>query len=259
MHATRRGLLLALALSLPGAARAADFHVDPVRGADDADGSAAHPWRTLQVVVDEKVDTWEWQELPWDSPSNTKVRRHAGGAPVAPGDTVWLHGGAYAPLVIQGAYNTGDVTLAAAPGEVPRLPSVRVRASERWVLRGLSVSPWHGTPADQRAIVSVEDHDGQGPSSDVVLDRLEVFTVPDERLWTSAAAWDAGAWDGIAADSARVTVTNCALRNVAFGIRMSGPDGRVARCTVDGFWGTGCAASGTAGCSSTTSSRTPGR
>jgi hypothetical protein len=237
----RGALLCSLLLLLlrPLAAGAADFHVDPVRGSDDGDGSAARPWKAIQRVVDEKVDTWRWDSLPYDPASSTLVRAHPGGAPVQPGDTVWLHEGLHAPLVVQGAYNSANVTLAAAPGEVPRLPSVRVRASRRWVLRGLSVSPWHGTPNDQGAIVSVEDHSWHGPASDVVVDGLEVFTVPDERLWRTAADWDARAWDGIVADGDRVTVRNCSVRNVAFGIAMSGRGSRVERCTVDGFWGDG--------------------
>jgi hypothetical protein len=235
----RRWLLGTLLLSLPPAAGAGDFHVDPIHGSDDTDGSAARPWRTLQTVVDEKVDTWRWQSLPYDPSSSTLVRTHPEGVPVQPGDTVWLHEGLYAPLVIQGAYNAGDVTLAAAPGEVPRFPSVRVLAAQRWVLRGFSVSPWHGTPDDQGAIVTVEDHGWQGPSADVVVDRFEVFTVPDERLWTRAADWDTKAWNGITADGDRVTVRSCSVRNVAFGISMSGRGSRVEHCTVDGFWGDG--------------------
>jgi len=114
-----------------------------------------------------------------------------------------------------------------------------VLAAQRWVLRGLSVSPWHGTPADQGAIVSIEDHSWHGPSADVVVDGCEVFTVPDERLWRTGADWDAKAWDGIVADGDRVTVRNSSVRNVAFGIAMSGRGSRVERCTVDGFWGDG--------------------
>ena len=123
---------------------------------------------------------------------------------------------------------------------MPRFPSVRVLAAERWVLRGFSVSPWHGTPDDQAAaIVSVEDHSWHGPSADVLIDRFEVFTVPDERLWGSASDWDRRAWDGIVSDSDRVTVRSSSVRNVAFGIAMSGRGSRVERCTVDGFWGDG--------------------
>jgi hypothetical protein len=232
-------ILLPLLLVLPPPARATDFWVDPVAGADDGDGSAAHPWRTLQAVIDEKVDTWRWQPLPYTAGTSTLVRRHAAGAPVQPGDTIWLRGGLHGPLFIQGAYNAADVTIAAASGEIPRLPTVRISAAEHWVVRGLSVSPWHGTPNDQGAIVVVEDHGYHGPSSDVVLDGLEVFTVPDERLWRTSGDWDAKAWNGITVGADAVTVRGCSVRNVAFGIQMSGAGDRVEHCTVDGFWGDG--------------------
>jgi hypothetical protein len=224
------------ALAAATAARAADFYVDPVAGADRGDGSSARPWRSLQAVIDQQVETRNWASLPWTG--QALVASHPG-APVKAGDTIWLRSGDHGALEIVGAYNAAPVTVAAEPGATPRLTGLRIRSAARWVVRGLSVSPWYGTPPAFRAIATVEDHDWTGPVSDVVLDGLEIFTVPDEAAWATAADWDAGSWDGVLADGDRAVVRNCRVRNVNYGIAVTGVGSRVEHNLVDGFCGDG--------------------
>jgi len=233
----RASLLCALAILAAAApARAAEFHVDPAQGSDAGDGSSARPWRSLQWVVDNRLETRDWASLPWSGKALAPVNP---GAPVKAGDTIWLRSGNHGALAIVGAYNTAPVTIAAEAGAAPRFSGVLVRSASQWVLRGLWVSPSHGAPPAIRAIVSVEDHDWTGPVSDVVLDGLEVYTVPDEHAWATPADWDAGAWDGVLADGDRVVVRGCAVRNVSYGIAVTGQGARVEHNLVDGFSGDG--------------------
>src|SRR5512137_2012537 len=229
-------LLTCVVIGSAAPARGADFHVDPTGGSDTGDGSAARPWRSLQAVVDRQVETRNWESLPYTGRS--LVTRNAG-APVKAGDTIWLRSGDHGALAILGAYNATPVTVAAEAGATPRFTSVVVRSAQNWVLRGFSVSPTHGTASAAGTLVVVENHGWSGPASDVVIDGFDVFTVPDERVWATAADWDARSASGVTATGDRVTVRNCRVRNVNYGIAVTGRGSRVEHNSVDGFCGDG--------------------
>jgi hypothetical protein len=57
---TRASILLLYAAF---GANANDFYIDPVDGSDAGDGSAAHPWRSLEAVFDAGlVETRDWPD-----------------------------------------------------------------------------------------------------------------------------------------------------------------------------------------------------
>ncbi len=97
---------------------ATDFHVDPVNGSPQGDGSAASPWRDLQDVLDNRVATQTWSgPLPY-AEGMTLVDKNPG-APVKAGDRILLHDGDHGAIQIQAAYNQDWITVAAAPGASP--------------------------------------------------------------------------------------------------------------------------------------------
>lgn len=223
-------------LAVAPPALGADFHVDPVGGSDSGDGSAARPWRSLQSVVERQVETRNWESLPYEGKGLVPVNA---GAPVKGGDTIWLGSGDHGALTILGAYNATPVTVSAAPGATPRFTSVLVRSAQHWILRGFSVSPSHGASPGTGTIVVVENHGWSGPASDVVIDGFEIFTVPDERVWATPADWDAHSASAVTATGDRVTVRNCWIRNVNYGIAVTGRGSRVEHNAIDGFCGDG--------------------
>lgn len=228
-----RPYVLALLLFLAPPVRGADFYVDPVNGSAAGDGSAARPWRTLQEVIEgNRVETRNWESLPY-RPGLSLVTVNAG-APVKAGDTLWLRSGYHGAVVIQSAYNASAITVAAQPGHVPRLKSLLVQAAQSWVFRGLSISPSHAPPLAQITIVTVRDHGWFGPAWDVQIDDCDVFTVADASSW-SATDWVNVASSGVSVDAARVTVNGSRVRNVRFGISVSGTDARIQRNVVDNF------------------------
>ncbi len=233
----RSTLSPAVTISVVAAARRTQHHVDPIAGADDGDGSAARPWRSLQTVVDTQVETRNWDTLPYTEDRNLVVVRP--GAPVRAGDTIWLHDGNHGSLVIRSAYNTTPITIAAAPDATPRLTKVQVQSAAHWVLRGLSVSPSYATTYAVGTIASVENHNWRGPAADIELDGLEVFSVPDESAWATAADWDTLACNGIGSGGARVRIRNCRVHLVDFAISTNGPAAMVDHNTIDGFAGDG--------------------
>jgi hypothetical protein len=225
------GLLLLLSLAAP--TQAADFFIDPVGGSDSGNGSAGNPWRTLQAVIAANlIETRNWSTLPYQ-PGATLVTVNAG-APVKAGDTLWLRTGYHGAVTIQGAYNAAPITIASQAGHVPRLRSLLVQAAQNWVLRGLSISPSHAPPLSPITIVNLRDHSFFGPAWDVVLEGSDVFTVNDASAWT-ANDWVNVASSGVGVGGTRITVRNSRVRNVRFGISVSGPEARIQGNLVDGF------------------------
>jgi parallel beta-helix repeat protein len=161
------------------------------------------------------------------------------GAPVKAGDTIWLRSGYYGALTLQGAYNTAPLTISAESGSDPRFSNVRVSSAQNWILCGFTVSPSFAPTYSSATIVTLENHNWTGPTYDVVIDSFQIFSVPDESVWTSASDWDTLAASGIYAPASRIAVHGCHVRNVNFGIDMVGQGSRVENCTVDGFCGDG--------------------
>jgi len=224
--------VLGLLLLVAPFAGAADFYVDPVSGSDSGSGSSASPWRTLQTVLDTRVETRNWASLPYQ-PGATLVPVNPG-APVKPGDNLWLRSGYHGAVTLQSAYNAAPITIAAQPGHVPRLRSLLVQAAQHWILRGLSISPSHAPPLAPITMVQVRDHSFFGPAWDVTVEDCDVFTVDDASSWT-ATQWVSTASSGVSVGADRVTVRGCRLRNVRFGISVDGAEALIQGNVIDGF------------------------
>jgi hypothetical protein len=218
-------------------AHAADFYVDPQSGSTSGNGSAAQPWRTLQEVLEANlVETRNWDQLPYDSSSQLVVKN--AGAPIEAGDTIWLRSGYHGEVVIVSAYNASTITIAAESGHTPRLKSLNVRSASNWTIRGLSISPEHAPSYDPAQMVFIESHGYSGPSHDVVVEGCELYSVDD------ASGWSSDDWNSLSCNAIRVTGDDCTIRgntirNVNFGISVSGEGALVERNVVDGFAGDG--------------------
>jgi len=224
---------IVLLLVVARAAMANEFYIDPDHGSDAGDGSAAHPWRALQSVFDDGlIETRDWPSYPY-VPGMQLVPVNPG-APVRAGDTLWLRSGYHGDLVIADAYNTAPITIAAQPGQSPRIRSLLVRSAQNWILRGLTVSPSYAAANQAVTMLSVENHGWTGPSFDVEVDHCTLFSVADASAW-GADEWINLASDGIYVGGDRVDVHDCSVRNVRFGIGVDGGDARIRRNVVDGF------------------------
>lgn len=227
-------LLLLLLLCLAPPVGAADFYIDPINGSDSGNGSPTNPWRTLQAVIEANlIETRKWESLPYQPGLNLITINP--GAPVKAGDTLWLRTGYHGVVTIQSAYNLLPITIAAQPGHVPRLRSLLVQAAQNWVLRGLSISPSHAPPLTPPiTVLNVRNHGWFGPAWDIRVEGCDVFTVNDASSWT-ASDWVNLASSGASVGADRVTVYGNRVRNVRFGISVSGDDARIQRNLVDGF------------------------
>lgn len=214
-------------------AHATDFYIDPQNGDPAGDGSASKPWRTLQEVVEASlIETRHWSMLPYQDGAVLQVVN--AGAPIKAGDTIWLRSGFHGDILIRGAYNEKTITIGAETGHTPKLGHVTLSAAGQWTLRGLSLSPSHAPMYMGGTIVDIENHGYHGPSWDIVVEDCDLFSVDDASKWT-AMDWVNVAASAIGVDGARVTIQKNRIRNVRFGISVTGEDAFIAHNTIDGF------------------------
>lgn len=153
------------------------FHVDPIRGRTDGNGSAARPWRSLQSLVDRgligetRVRATRLDRILVKIPGGWLIpRRYANSrAVVRGGDTLLLHSGNYGAIVLNGLGNRRFLTIAAAPGAHPVLTSLRLDGASHFHIRDFAVTAY-----GPFKLVAAQLLAGIVPPDNIVLDRLEV-------------------------------------------------------------------------------------
>ena len=182
------------------------WYVDPVNGktaAAGGDGSQAHPWSSLDAVLSGKwvVNGFSLpgykrpllSSIPYLHVVNGKrviAADQTGGPPAQPGDTILLMNGDYGDVGI-GVYNTpmpnsDFVTVKAAPGQTPLFSTLYIRSTNKWVFNGIKVQSLWGTNNNKLALVTVTDQGAAFPTSDIILENMQLSTVDDGTSWTKA-------------------------------------------------------------------------
>ncbi len=213
------------------------FYLDPVNGNMSNDGSEAHPWRTLQELVDgNMISTRAYANLPYNG-NNALVEKNAN-APVKAGDTLVLLSGFHGRFYLRGAYNEYPITIRAAVGHRPLLSRIVVSAGSNWHFEGLVVSPSAAPTYTADTLVRIESHGWHGPSSRVVVENCELYSVGDVSGW-SETDWNTLACSAISVSGDCTTIRDNQCRNVNFGITIGGNNCRVSGNTVENFAGDG--------------------
>jgi hypothetical protein len=208
-----------LAAGLGGGARAAEVYpgcaqpgptgkvwwVDPVNGkspAEGGDGSQAHPWNSLNAVISTQ---WWLSGAPKASGytrpllssilylhavdgKRALVADETGAPPVKPGDTIKLMSGDYGDLVV-GIFNSQTpnsdfVTVEAAPGQTPLFSTLYIRSTNKWVFKGVKVMSLFGTNNNKQGLVTVTDQGASLPTSDIILESMQISTADSTDGWT---------------------------------------------------------------------------
>jgi len=230
------GVVMCCALA-PTEARADAFYVDPENGSMSNDGSATHPWRTLEEVLAQGlVSTRHWDDLPYDD-SDVLVPVNSS-APIRAGDTIWLRSGYHGAPVIQGAYNETPITIAAEEGQLPTVARIQFIAASGWVVRGLSISPSHAPSYSADTLVVIEKSGYQGPSWEITIEDCQLFSVTDSSAWT-VGDWNNLPPNGVSVGGDRIVVRGNHLLNVDFGISVTGEDAVIENNVVENFSGDG--------------------
>ena len=201
-----------LAAALGGGARAAEvypgcaqpgptgkvWYVDPLNGKTPAaggNGSKAAPWDSLQGVLLFKFPPGYTRPLLSSVPyfhvvegKRVYVADQLGSPPVQPGDTIELMSGNYGDIVIgdylQQVVNPSFVTVEAAPGQAPVFSTLYIRSTTKWVFKGIKVQSLFGTNNNKQALVTVTDQGAALPTSDIILESMQVSSADDTDGWT---------------------------------------------------------------------------
>ncbi|MDA3863428.1 MAG: right-handed parallel beta-helix repeat-containing protein, partial [Deltaproteobacteria bacterium] len=212
------------------------FYVDPVNGSNDGDGSLENPWKDLQEVINTKVATLKYEELPWtESGELVSVNSEQ---PVKGGDEIVLRDGYYGALLISESFNERYITIRAMEDETPLFSEVEVHSAAKWVLRGLNIDGSKQEEPGSSTLLSIKYHNYFGPVSRILVDNCRLFSTPDISAWT-AADWNQLSCNGIEIRGSHVQVQNNLLRNVNFGITVNGSNVTVKDNTIENFSGDG--------------------
>lgn len=189
------------------------FYIDPASGSSSGDGSASRPWRTLQEVASAGL-------------LSSVVRG---------GDTVYLRNGNHGTVNISGVRPASFISIEAESGHKPRVNSVAFANSSRLIFEGVTV-----TQRAKGAMVGVD-----ASSNNIIVSRNEIYTAASTAGWTAAdwsalgSRFDANSNMAVHTSGSCVTVVANSVRNVYFGIIVSGPDSIADGNTIQGFAGDG--------------------
>ncbi len=179
-------------LTLTSAAMAATYIVDPRVGSTTGDGSAEHPWGTLESVMNMKR---AWQA----------------------GDVLMLRTGQHGRPIVRGSIDDGEVTIQAQDGQKPRVGSMAFKAAAHWTVSGLIITP-EGAPKPKSkpvALVVIA-----GDCHDITVQHCDLSSAPTSAGWTETD-WLGRSVNGINSAGPMTTIANNTLRNVRFGISIS--------------------------------------
>ncbi|MFH2002154.1 MAG: choice-of-anchor Q domain-containing protein [Planctomycetota bacterium] len=216
---------------------AAEFYVDPMHGSMSNDGTLAHPWSTLQEVLEQnKIETRKWQDHPY-LPGMPFVPKNQG-APVKAGDTLVLMDGFHGKIDITEYYNESYITLTAMPGHTPALSLSEICSGCKWILKGLTFTPELAPAYETGYLLKFVNSNWTGPCSDCIVEDCLLYSVWDTVSW-SETDWNNKACDGIALPGEQMVIRNCHLKNVDMGIYVTGDNCLVEDTVVENFSGDG--------------------
>jgi parallel beta-helix repeat protein len=227
------GLFLLFLLS--SSATATTYYIDPVNGSMDNDGTLSSPWLTLQEVVEAGfIESKSWSAPYSDDSVLTTINE---GGPVQSGDTLVLMSGYHGKVDIHRYVNDETIWIKAGEGQSPMLSQLHFRASSYWSVSGLRVSPVYGE-LDETSLIRIESHSWTGPSSHITVTDNFIFSIEDCSNW-SKDDWLDLSKNGISVGGDDCTIKNNEIRNINFGITVSGDRVVVSGNSVLNFAGDG--------------------
>lgn len=213
------------------------FYIDPLNGSADGNGSFDHPWKTLQEVIEQNlIESYEPVNYPYDGTGELKLKNVA--APVSGGDTLILRTGYHGNINLLRYFNRDTIFVMAEKDNFPTLARLKLTAGKNWKFAGLNVSPEFAEEYTRDNIFRLESHNWSGPVSDVVIENCIGWSVDDPSGW-SAKDWDTLACTGISCNASNVELLNNILRNVNFGISVSGNNCVISNNSIINFSGDG--------------------
>ncbi|MBU1239080.1 hypothetical protein KKF84_09070 [Myxococcota bacterium] len=212
------------------------FYVDPENGDDNGDGSMEHPWQNLQFVIDNYVSTYEPAQFPADD--NTPLVEKNADAPVKAYDAIMLRAGFHGPLTLERARNEGFITISAVEGEEAVVSRIHIIGSSYWNISNITVSREYTSDFEGNDLVDITSHNWSGPTSYINLQNTLIQTAADSSGWT-LTDWNELPANGIAISGHHNRMEGCHLKNINFGISVTGNFNDIIGNTVENFAGDG--------------------
>jgi hypothetical protein len=252
--------------NVPTATSGHTWYIDPVNGKSPAaggKGSQASPWNSLSGVLD-----GHWTQSQFSVPGYTRpllssipyyhivngtrgvTADQAGNPPVQPGDALYLMSGNYGDVYLGdydiNTFNSAWVTVQAAPGQIPAFTTLYIHSTNKWVFNGIKVQSINGTNNNGNALVMLTDQGPSYPTTDIVLENLQISSADSTAGWTQAQ-WVAQARYGYEVYGSAgngtngVPYTNCIslagshIQNVRTGAILSGNNLMFTNNIIDHF------------------------
>src|SRR6202021_2543313 len=76
------------------------------------------------------------------------------------------------------------VTVEAAPGQTPVFSTLYIRSTNKWVFDGVKVQSLFGTNNNKQSLVTVTDQGAALPTSDIILQNMQISTADSTEGWT---------------------------------------------------------------------------
>jgi len=236
------------------------WYLDPVNGktpADGGNGSQTAPWNSLQGVLSFKFPQGYTRPMLSSVPyfhvvdgKRVYVADQLGSPPVHPGDTIKPMSGNYGDIVIgdylQQVVNPSFVTVEAAPGQAPVFLTLYIRSTNKWVFKGIKVQSSFGTSNNTRGLVTVADQGASLPTTDIILENLQISTADSTDGWTKEQ-WIPRGRDGFyewgspgdgtngEPNTTCVSITKSHIWNVRWGAHLMGNNSLFSHNEIDHF------------------------
>jgi len=247
----------------PATSSGSVHYIDPVHGSTTGDGSALHPWNSLQAIN----GTVKYAKAAWRLPGckssttpgctsgpllATQTYSHIDpvskktltstnpNAPIKAGDTIFLMNGNYGDIRLDGIVNPSFITITAAPGQAPVLSSLELIGGAKWIIQGLK---FRALADDYSPFIQIAGSKFYGAGHDIVIDDNDLASQEDVTAWTRAN-WVAKAryitimvdgGDQNSAFAKCVSITNNSITNVRDGIVAEADNMLVDGNTIDNF------------------------
>ena len=88
---------------------------------------------------------------------------------------------------LQQVVNPSFVTVEAAPGQAPVFSTLYIRSTNKWVFNGIKVQSLLGTNNNKLPLVTVTDQGAALPTSDIILENMQVSSADNTDGWTQPA------------------------------------------------------------------------
>ena len=163
------------------------FYVDPEKGSRHNDGSADHPWRTLEEVFDDGLVDTRLSE----SGTKPPPRRVQTTPVVKAGDTIVLRSGNHGKIKLRGAYNDKFITIVGAPGQTPIIKQLSITGGSHWIFKNivfdsLNDSGVYGTLSVYQPdyyLLKLDANAAAGPLDNIFIEQSTFRSTVDAKNW----------------------------------------------------------------------------